>query len=93
MSGHPVVCAAGPSATAKEQLVQKLIQEFPQIFKLVTIHITPAYGCDAPAGELSVEATSSVTVSADNFKVGAQRACTTATLGQCSAPESCLLPE
>jgi len=66
-----LVCSvcSGPSVTGKERLIQKLVEEFPQVFKAVPRHSTPAYGQDAPDGQ-SAEANADVTVSTEAFKVG-----------------------
>lgn len=63
------VSATGPSATCKEQLLQRLVEEFPQVFQAVACHTTPAYGQDPPASGQPVEPGCEIVVSTEDFKV------------------------
>lgn len=46
---HVRMVYVGPSSISREQLLQKLVQDFPKAFQLVDRLSTPAYGHDAPA--------------------------------------------
>ena len=62
----------GPSNISREQLLQKLVQEFPKAFQLVDRLSTPAYGHDAPADTSASQPQQSGgggIVSAADFKV------------------------
>ncbi|KAA6419035.1 MAG: guanylate kinase, partial [Trebouxia sp. A1-2] len=63
----PVVIA-GPSVKRQEQLIQKLVEEFPQIFQAAVRHATPAYGQDAPSPGQPTASDPEVVVSTEEFK-------------------------
>jgi len=61
--------ALGPSLHGKEQLIQRLVEEFPQIFQAAARHATPAYGQDAPPPGQPTASDPDVVVSTEEFKV------------------------
>ncbi|KAL0028975.1 hypothetical protein WJX77_009213 [Trebouxia sp. C0004] len=63
----PVVIA-GPSVNSCEQLIQKLVEEFPQIFQAAARHATPAYGQDAPSPGQPTASDPDVILSTEDFK-------------------------
>ena len=67
------LAAAGPSSISKQQLVQKLVQEFPKTFQLMAGISTPVYGQKAPAGAAEAphhqQPSSNAIVSLGEFKV------------------------
>ena len=53
----------------QEQLIQKLVEEFPQIFQAAARHATPAYGQDAPPPGQPTASDPDVVLSTEEFKV------------------------
>lgn len=62
-------CCAGPSLQGKEELVQRLLKEFPVVFQKVPATCTPAYGQEAPSGHVAQDSMADSVVSATDFQV------------------------